>query len=277
MTDGTTIIRAVPRARRGGGLSAGGFVLAMPPLRSLVEPAWQEARLAAQARPWLLVGLTVAGAALWPLTLGGLALVAPLPATLSGRMPSRDEVTAWYVLAGLLAGALTGASQWLVLRRAAGGAWSWAPLTALGWSLALFVALRGTTEVTARLRSALDTARFSLFWAPAWERYAVLAIVGAAMGLALGVAQWVALRGLRAPLGRRSVWIAACALSWSAGLAFVPVLPRTPDFVQRMGRYSGGFDYTLPALILAGALYGVLTGFALLLLLRRATPQPLET
>ncbi|HET7769918.1 MAG TPA: hypothetical protein VFN74_14170 [Chloroflexota bacterium] len=68
-----------------------------------------------------------------------------------------------------------------------------------------------------------------------------------------------------APRARRAGGLSA--------VGFVPVVPRTPDFVQRMGRYSGGFDFTLPALILAGALYGLLTGLSLLLLLRRATPR----
>ena len=276
MTGGTTIIRAAPRTRRTGA-GVAGFVLAGPSLRSVAAPAWREVRVAVRAHLGLIVGFTLAGAALWPLTLGGLALVAPLPATLGERMPTRDEVTGWYAAAGLIAGALAGAVQWLVLRRTVGGTWLWAPLTALGWALSLTIAVRGATEVTRWLRTTLDTARFSLFWAPAWERYVVLAIVGAGMGLAVGAAQWVALRSLAAPLRGRRVWIAASTLAWSVGLSFVPVIPRTPDFVQRMGRYSGGFDYTLPALVLAGAFYGALTACTLALLLRRAAPRPLET
>ena len=276
MSGGTTIIREAPRARRAGALAAGGFVLPLPSLRPLTARAWQEVGVAARAYPGMLLGLTLAGALLWPLTLAGLAVIAPLPASLRQRMPSRDEVTGWYALAGLCAGALAGTLQWLALRRNTAGAAFWAPLTALGWAAAMVTAVRGATGVSSWLRAAFNTERFT-FWAPEWERYVLLAIVGGGMGLALGAAQWVALRRLRASLRGRSVWIAAATLAWAAGLAFVPVMPRMPDFVQRTGRYSGGFDYSMPALILAGAFYGLLTGFALVLLLRRATPRPVET
>ena len=276
MSGATTIVREAPRARRRSGWNAAGFVLPAPSFDLLIARAWHEARVASRAHRGLLLGLALAGALLWPLTLAGLALIVPLPATFHGIMPTLEEITRWYALAGLCAGALSGLAQALVLRRTAGDIALWAPMTALGWSLSMVAAVRGATEVSRWLRAAFDTARFT-FWAPEWERYAVLSIVGAFIGLALGTAQWIALRMLIAPLSHRTIWIAATTLAWSAGLAFVPVMPRTPDFIQRAGRYSGGFDYTITALILAGALYGLLTGFALTLLLRRAAPQPLET
>ena len=67
MTDGTTIIRAAPRARR----IAGGFALALPSVRTLTLPIWHEARVTMRAYPGTLLGLTLAGALFWPLTLAG--------------------------------------------------------------------------------------------------------------------------------------------------------------------------------------------------------------
>ena len=276
MSGGTTIIRDAPRGRRTGGRTTAGFVVPMPALRALAGSTLDELQLAVRAYPGLTVWLTGVGALLWPLTLVGLALVAPAPQSLGERMPSREEVAGWYATAGAVAGAVVGTLQWLAMRRLVPRVMLWIPLTAAGWALALAPAVGLANEVSRWLRTILYGGRFP-FWAPEWERYVLLAVVGAAVGLTLGLAQWVALRRARAPLTRRSIWIAASALAWTVGFAFVPVVPRVPDFVQRMGRYSGGFDFAMPALILSGAFYGLLTAFALTRLLRAAAPRPVET
>jgi hypothetical protein len=270
----TAIVREAPRVRRTGG--AVGFALPVPFVRARLRRLVDELRLAVMSRPLMLGALAVVGALLWPLTLVGLAFVVLPPHSVAEWTPSRAEVTGWYARAGLVSGTVVGGLQWFVMRRAVGGSVIWAPLTAVGWAMAMAAAVGGASEVSRWLRSTLYGGRFS-FWAPEWERYVLLGVVGAVVGLTLGIAQWVALRRASTPLPRCSLWVAASGVAWAVGLAFVPVVPRMPDFVQRMGRYSGGFDYTLPALVLAGAFYGLLTGFALALLLRAAAPRPVET
>ena len=276
MTGGTTIVREVPRGRRSGGRASVGFGLPVPSFRLFVRPAREELRLAALAYPGLVVGLIAAGAILWPATVAGLAVIVPPMNSFRDGLPTPAQWTTWYAGAGLFAGTLAGMVQWLALRRALAGASLWAPLTALGWATAIAAAPNGASAVQTWIRAARDGGRFT-FWAPQWELHLALAILGAMVGLLLGAAQWVALRRCAAPLRRRRMWPLASTLAWSIGLAMVPLLPRTPDFVQRTGRYSGGFDYTMPALVLAGAFYGLLTGFTLTLLLRAAAPRPVET
>jgi hypothetical protein len=276
VSGGTTIVREAPRGRRTGGRASAGFVPPVPSFRVLVRPALDELRLAALAYPGLMVGSIAAGMILWPATVAGLALIVPPIISFRDGPPTPAQWTAWYAGAGLVAGALAGTVQWLALRRAVAGAPLWAPLTALGWAAAMAAAPNGASVVQTWIRAARNGGRFT-FWAPQWELPLVLAILGAMMGLLLGTAQWVALRRGAAPFRRRRVWPLASTLAWSFGLALVPLLPRAPDFIQRTGRYSGGFDFTMPALVLAGAFYGLLTGFALTLMLRAAAPRPVET
>lgn len=278
MTGGTTIIREPSRGRRAGRLGAAGFVLPAPSFRTLARPAIDHLWLAIRVYPALLLGFTLAGALLWPATLAALLLIAPPTAAYVRleRAPTPDEVASWFLLAGTAAGAVVGSIQWLLLRLSALHTPLWIPGTALGWGLGAAAMVRAVFPLSAWIRTLGPSQRF-VFWAPEWERYALLALVGALLGLIFGTAQWVVARRIPAPLPRRSLWIVASTLTWTLGFALIPLLPEAPYFVQSTGRFTGGFDAMMPGLIPAGALYGLLTAFTLTLLLRAASPQPVET
>ena len=93
-------------------------------------------------------------------------------------------------LAGGISGAVIGAAQWLVLRNRIANATWWIPATSLGFALGLGL---GTAAVDAQT-GAED-----------------LAISGAITGLAIGVAQYLVLRGTSK---RAWLWIPTVAASW---------------------------------------------------------------
>ena len=278
MTGGTTIIREAPRVKRSARLSAAGFVLPAPTFRALTLPVIDELRVALRLYPALIAGFVVTGALLWPITVITFAYITPPTIVFmrAQQAPPLAQVTVWYATASSIAGLATGVLQQVLLRQVASGVRWWAPFTTIGWAVGVTASLRLALTVSVWLRTLLYDGRFG-FWSPPWERSVALVVTGLALGLLVGVAQWVALRGIRAPLGARTTWIAASILAWTIGMASVQLMPRVPDFLQQAGRFSGAMESLLPGLTLAGAFYGFLTSFVMVLLLRRAAPRPVET
>ena len=266
----TVIIREVPARRRAAGAA---FVLPAPSTL-LARSTVQGVLAALRARVPLLVCWTLAGAVLWPLTLVGLAVVAPpTRSMIEGIRPTETQLAAWYVEAAAGAGLAAGLVQWLLVRPTLRRAGWWVPATAAGWALGMLAATRGATALSAWIAARFPETRV-MFATPQWERYVVLGLIGTALGTALGLAQWAVL--LRT-LPRAYVWVAMSAVAWTAGTLCLPLIPRLPADLIRTDRYTGGMETTLPGLALAGAAYGLLTAFALVLLLRESAPQPLET
>ncbi len=264
----TIIIRERPAATRGGALR-------VPALSASVRRApWLDAlRRTILPRAGLVWGLTLAGALLWPFTVGVLAIYVPPLRDLQDHRPDEPTVIRWYATAGAAASAAVGAGQWLLLRRAFRCSPLWIVATTAGWTGGLLLAFYGTGQVVRWLRERYPEMRV-LFSSPLWERFLLLLVIGAAVGLTTGAAQWSVLRR-RLPVA--GAWTWAAIAGWALGLLCLPLLPHLPNFVERLGRFSGGMDTTLPALTLAGALYGFLTATALAAMLRAAAPEPLET
>lgn len=269
----TIIIREAPA--RGRTLRTG-FVLPAPSALLDVGPV-AGALHAIKAHGALVCWWTLSGALLWPLTLVGIALVAPstrrmMDSITSGAPPTEAQIAGWYGVGALGAGALVGLGQWLLVRRVVRAAAWWVPATACGWAAGMLGAFRGAGLLVAWFAARYPELRV-VFMTPLWERYVLLGALGASLGILLGVAQWAV---LCRSVSRSLTWIPTTAAAWTAATVCLPLLPRLPRLIQTE-RYTGGMETSLPGLVLAGAAYGLLTGFALALLLRSSVPQPVET
>jgi hypothetical protein len=147
-------------------------------------------------RPWWL----------WLATMIAFPLAGLAGRGVGGRI---DDVRS-AVFAGLAAGAVIGAGQWLLLRRR-GVSVGWIPSTAVGFAVGLAAGAAAVSYQTDR---------------------ASLALMGAATGLAVGLAQAIV---VRLPAPRFALWTAATAglyaLGWTAtgGIGF-PVEEQWPVF-----------------------------------------------
>jgi hypothetical protein len=125
-----------------------------------------------------------------------------LAPAITGALTSSEP---FLVLAGITEGAVLGAAQWLVLRRAVPGLkpWGWIGLTALAagfaWAVAMLAVHYGEPLRTLPLAVLLPLAT----------------VAGVAVLLSMGVSQWLVLRH---HVDRASTWVWANAVAWCAGL-----------------------------------------------------------
>ena len=149
-------------------------------------------------------------------------------------------VAAWAV-GMLVAGALIGLAQWVMLRPAVKGVAGWMLTTALGWVAGVVI----TASVTGGVSSALG--RF----------------VGVAVGgLVFGWAQGLALN----PDAHRGEWLLATAVGWSAALALGSSLPA--------GAGPGLVEDRILQTAVSGAVGSVMIGLIAVLALVLLFPQP---
>jgi hypothetical protein len=168
----------------------------------------------------------------------GLGLASPVQA-LVGMMLVTPAVLA-------LAGSLFGAAQWLALWRdlRAGALWVAASALGLGAGLTAGVVL---VEVTGR---AITGGQVRLLSLGPLGRLGGLALAGAVAGLAVGLAQRLALRGRVSVSAWWPVW---CALGFGVGL---PSGGLAAELLPGGLRHPAGF---LTFLVLAGLVVGAVT------------------
>ena len=175
----------------------------------------------------------------------GVAVVIAIGVAQRHAIPPAAEillVTAAFLAIGAYEGAIVGAAQWLVLRRVIPSlrAKEWIGATAVGaivaWTLG-------------RIPSGLAD------WSPA---------AGAALGVILGAAQWVVLRG---HVKRAGIWIGANALAWTAGMPLIFLAAGLPS--PHTSALAIGAFVTITVAV-AGAVVGAIEGAFLRLLLRAA-------
>ena len=192
--------------------------------------------------------------ALWVLANGlsaviSIDLVKAAEAVDAGRLAptdSRAYTVAAYALAFayyILPPVLTAVIQWLVLSRAFRRAGWWVVATTLGF-------IAGIAAINPVF--AFVSFRF------VGEESGWGIVAGAIVcGMIAGVAQWFVLR-------RRLIhaywWVVASTVGWTAAILLILRLTRALE---------AGFGASLAAALASGALYGVVTGFALVWLLRR--------
>jgi hypothetical protein len=136
---------------------------------------------------------------------------------------------------GAVIGISVGMMQWLVLRRRMSGAGWWILVTIVGFAIGKFVA----DAIGQALSGAVG-----------------LVLSGAAIGTALGIAQWLILRRHVAQAGW---WALASILAWAVGWAIINLVNEAAD-----GPTSTA--YLIGATGAAAA--GVITGVSLVWLLR---------
>ena len=195
----------------------------------------------------------------------GVAVVIAVGVAQAHPLPPGEEiliVTAAFLVIGAYEGAIVGAAQWLVLRRVLPS------LRARQWIVAT-VAGALIAWTLGRIPSALAD------WesvsggagqpAPGASTIVLLsAAAGAALGLILGAAQWVVLRG---HVRRAGLWIGANALAWAAGMPLIFVaagLPAPHTSALAIGAL------VLITVGVTGAVVGAIEGAFLRLLLRTA-------
>ena len=172
----------------------------------------------------------------WMATSLGFPFGGVLALSLTG--PMDDVVSA--ALGGLLAGAVVGAAQWLMLRHYLGIDAAWVVATASGLALgnAVGVVLTGAgTSINDLLA------------------------IGAAAGISVGVAQWTL---LRERLRYAGLWVVVLAIAWPLGWTTT---------------WSIGVDVSLGYAVFGavGALvFAAITGAALLLMVRTLSRTPVS-
>jgi hypothetical protein len=161
----------------------------------------------------------------WAATL----LVFPL-AGLAGRAVAGPVDSTWTaVLAGLVAGLMIGAAQWLALRGfGIDTRWILATAGGLAVGLGLGFAIFGYGETVGDM----------------W-------IVGAVSGLGIGIAQWPLLHGL---VNRSIAWIPATAAAWALGWTVTTAIGVDPDDRWAVFGLSG----SATCILLLGAVLWVL-------------------
>lgn len=144
------------------------------------------------------------------------------------------------VLNGAVIGPLIGVVQWLILRQRVAWARWWVPVSILGWFTGMMLA----PTVPSGLNVAL-----SLMQKETRMAYTLLAWL--VFGLAIGTAQWYILRWQVHRAGR---WILANMIGWTIGLNVV-----------EYGKEGLGIVLSS---VVAGVIFGVITGISLAWLLR---------
>lgn len=138
-------------------------------------------------------------------------------------------IWATWVIGGI-SGLILGSFQEFVVRRIVKDSLLWIPITTLGWALGFFVG-----------------AQISAYWGLA--EFAFGGMLGAVLGLILGVTQWYFLRNQAAG----SVWwIGASTIGWAASLAVYQ------PGVNLMGLVYGAVSGSLSGLVLVAIWAGII-------------------
>lgn len=157
---------------------------------------------------------------------------------------------------GALQGAVLGFTQWLVLRRYVKHIGWWILSTSIGAVVAWLIALKVSLLL---ILIFFNSAMFVTLSAPLLQ---AVFLLGAWVGLVLGIAQWLV---LRSHVRSGALWIVANALAWGLGLlvAMIGASLVTPGDV--------GLKTTLVGLATgstAGVVIGGISGIALFWLLK---------
>jgi hypothetical protein len=130
---------------------------------------------------------------------------------------------------GILAGGFLGASQALVLRPLVGSSSLWILANLFGWPTGFFLG-----------------AQLASIWG--FTDFAFGAVIGANVGLVLGLAQWLV---LRAKLARTAWWMPVSVIAWTLSLAvYLPGL-------SAMGFLYGAISGSITGLLLLGLRFGI--------------------
>jgi hypothetical protein len=165
------------------------------------------------------------------------------------------------IAAGTLEGVIVGFAQWLVLRRRLRrmSRREWITATAIGAFAAWVIGMAPST-LMALNQSAGSSPPPEISGA---VKYALAALMGAALGMILGAPQW---RVLRRHASGASLWVWANAAAWAVGMPVVFIGAGTSP----VGASALGVALTVVVTIAAaGASVGAIHGVALLWLLRR--------
>jgi hypothetical protein len=149
-------------------------------------------------------------------------------------------------VAGALLGHVLGALQWLVLRRRIRRAGWWAFVSAPGLAAGLTVSLYG----------------WAFVWRIAGDFHSSGSLGGATVaGVAIGLSQWLVLHG---QIPRTAWWVLASVVATVAAMTIQVALfhPRSLDEVPGV-----------LAVLAGGAVYGAITGFVLVWLLRHSLSE----
>jgi hypothetical protein len=185
----------------------------------------------------------------------GVAVVIAVAVVQARELPPAIEiliVTAAFLVIGAYEGAIVGVAQWSVLRRLLPSlpARHWVGATMAGavaaWMLARIPsALADWNQVAGGISQN----------EPSPGVVVLLSIAaGAALGLILGVAQWLA---LRKHVSRAAVWIGASALAWAAAMPLIFVAASIPGPHVSMPELAA---FALLSIGLAGAVVGAIEG-----------------
>jgi hypothetical protein len=163
-------------------------------------------------------------------------------------------------------GALVGMAQWVALRRQIRRAGWWAPITTLGWATG--------GAIAGALSGAIGGAVTTVGGDQGVTGFLLAVAVGIlAIGFLPSVAQWLI---LRRQAREASWWIlvsgASGLLGFSIGFALVRLGLAEVIHLFRPEDFPSAQSWSLAGLI-AGALYGVLSGRLLVRLLRPAAPS----
>lgn len=172
---------------------------------------------------------------------------------LVGLVVGTLQSLATLAVVGAVLGTILGLAQWLVLRGRIPHSNSWIPATAIGsaigWSIGLMATFVFIGESTTSLESSLLRS----------------SVLGGAIGVALGLAQWVVLRRFN---HAANAWLLASPLGWASGLAagwglawmLITALSPQPDVSDMAIRVA--LITSLNGLI-PGTIGGAITGIAL--------------
>jgi hypothetical protein len=165
------------------------------------------------------------------------------------------------IAAGALEGVIVGFAQWLVLRRRLRrlSRREWITATAIGALVAWAIGMAPSTLMTLN-QSAGSSPPPEISDA---VKYALAAVMGAALGMILGAPQW---RVLRRYASGGSLWVLANAAAWAVGMPVVFI----GAGVSPVGASAPSVVLTVVVTIAAaGASVGAIHGVALLWLLRQ--------
>jgi len=157
-------------------------------------------------------------------------------------------------VAGALVGAVSGAAQWLVLRRQAQKAGWWVLASTVGWTLGMAIG-RVIIEVG---HGVGITAVMGWAWTHvSVEVMASVCEIGALAGAISGLPQWLILRG---QVQKAGWWVSANTIGWAVGWV--------------VGLAMGESFYGPGVGLVGGAISGVITGAALVWLLGMMPATP---
>lgn len=154
----------------------------------------------------------------------------------------------------LVPGLVLGVLQFLVLRRHVAVGRTWIPITALGWALGwalgFTVGMIVTLIVGAEQLFSIGAGSYS----EPWSGIMMFGLGGAIAGLLMGSLQWTVLQKHAA---RAGAWMQASAVAMAVGGLLVGLV---------MWRYYDDWGW---GAVIASLVYGAITGYRLMLLLRQ--------